>query len=143
MEHLFNGEFMVRVKIDKDRFGTPRFKISFTNLNEKESRIIKRALIDGKEVKGNFKYEVPLKYFIPIINNIDKENLIIDRYSELSFLEFSDIYDEKYFYTFEANAKYMRKWREEECPNIYKIEIDRNTLDISKEVIFKKINRIY
>ena len=59
------------------------------------------------------------------MNNIDKENIKLDRYSKLSFLEFSDDFDEKYFYILEANAKYMKKWREEGCPNIFKIEINK------------------
>ena len=28
----------------------------------------------------------------------------------------------------------MKKWREERCPNIFKIEIDKETLEIKKEV---------
>ena len=62
---------------------------------------------------------------------------------KLSFLEFSDDFDEKYFYIFQVNARYMKKWREERCPNIFKIEIDKETLEIKKEVIFKKIDPVY
>ena len=109
----------------------------------KEERFLKRALIEGKEISGTYKYEIPLKYFVPIMNNIDKENIKLDRYSKLSFLEFSDDFDEKYFYILEANAKYMKKWREEGCPNIFKIEINKDTLEIKKEIIFKKIERVY
>ena len=113
---------MIKVKIEKNRLNEPIFKLGFKNLSEKEERFLKRALIEGKEISGIYKYEIPLKYFVPIMNNIDKENIKLDRYSKLSFLEFSDDFDEKYFYILEANAKYMKRWREEGCPNIFKIE---------------------
>ena len=74
-------------------------------------------------------------------NENKKENLKIDRYSKNTFYEFSDRYDEKYYYSFEINAKYMKKWRQEECPDIFKVEIDSETLELKKEVIFKKIDR--
>lgn len=134
---------MIKVKIEKNRLNEPIFKLGFKNLSEKEERFLKRALIEGKEISGTYKYEIPLKYFVPIMNNIDKENIKLDRYSKLSFLEFSDDFDEKYFYILEANAKYMKRWREEGCPNIFKIEINKDTLEIKKEVIFKKIQRVY
>ena len=134
---------MIKVKIEKNRLNEPIFKLGFKKLNDKEERFLKRALIEGKEISGTYKYEIPLKYFVPIMNNIDKENLKLDRYSKLSFLEFSDDFDEKYFYILEANAKYMKKWREEGCPNIFKIEINKDTLEIKKEIIFKKIERVY
>ena len=134
---------MIKVKIEKNRLNEPIFKLGFKKLNDKEERFLKRALIEGKEISGTYKYEIPLKYFVPIMNNIDKENIKLDRYSKLSFLEFSDDFDEKYFYIWEANAKYMKKWREEGCPNIFKIEINKDTLEIKKEIIFKKIERVY
>ena len=134
---------MIKVKIEKNRLNEPIFKLGFKKLNDKEERFLKRALIEGKEISGSYKYEIPLKYFVPIMNNIDKENIKLDRYSKLSFLEFSDDFDEKYFYILEANAKYMKKWREEGCPNIFKIEINKDTLEIKKEIIFKKIERVY
>ena len=134
---------MIKVKIEKNRLNEPIFKLGFKKLNDKEERFLKRALIEGKEISGTYKYEIPLKYFVPIMNNIDKENIKLDRYSKLSFLEFSDDFDEKYFYILEANAKYMKKWREEGCPNIFKIEINKDTLEKKKEIIFKKIERVY
>lgn len=134
---------MIKVKIEKNRLNEPIFKLGFKKLNDKEERFLKRALIEGKEISGTYKYEIPLKYFVPIMNNIDKENIKLDRYSKLSFLEFSDDFDEKYFYILEANAKYMKKWREEGCPDIFKIEINKDTLEIKKEIIFKKIERVY
>lgn len=132
---------MIRVKIDKNKRGEPNFKLNFKDLKDKEARLLKRALIEGKEIKGAFKYELPLRYFLPIVNNIDKESLKVDRYSKNTYYEFSDRYDEKYFYAFEINAKYMRKWREEECPNIFKVEFNQETLEFSKTIVFKKIDR--
>ena len=134
---------MIKIKIDKNRENEPIFKLGFKELDEKENRFLKRALIEGKEIKGTYKYEVPLKYFLPIIKNLNKNNIKLDRYSKLAYLEFSDDFDENYYYILEANAKFMRKWREEGCPNIFKVEIDRETLDVKKEIVFKKIDRVY
>ena len=134
---------MIKIKIDKNRSNEPIFKLGFKELDEKENRFLKRALMDGKEIKGMYKYEIPLKYLLPIIKNLNKNNIKLDRYSKLAYLEFSDDFDENYYYILEANAKFMRKWREEGCPNIFKVEIDRETLDVKKEIIFKKIDRVY
>ncbi len=134
---------MIKVKIDKNKRGEPVFKLGFKELAEKEKIFLKRALMEGKEIKGHFKYEIPIRFLVPIVNNLPKERLKLDRHSKESFLEFSDRYDERYFYSFEVTPKYMRKWREEECPNIFKIEINPETMELSKEIIFKKINRTY
>ena len=134
---------MIKIKIDKNRANEPILKLGFKELYEKENRFLKRALIEGKEIKGTYKYEIPLKYFLPIVKNLDKNNIKLDRYSKLAYLEFSDDFDENYYYILEANAKFMRKWREEGCPNIFKVEIDRETLDVKKEIVFKKIDRVY
>ncbi|MDU3723630.1 MAG: hypothetical protein E7G24_10560 [Clostridium celatum] len=76
---------MIRIKIDKNRLGEPIFKIGFKELTDKEYKFLKRALMEAKEISGNFKYEIPLRYFIPILNNLDKENLKLDRHSKLSY----------------------------------------------------------
>ncbi|MBC5627418.1 hypothetical protein H8S20_00770 [Clostridium sp. NSJ-6] len=133
---------MIKIKIDKNKRGEPIFKLGYKELEEKEVRFLKRAIMEGKEIKGMFKYEIPLRFFTPIFNNFDKENIKIDRYSKVEYLEFSDFYDERYFYSFEITPKYMKKWREEGCPNIFKIQIDVETKEVKKEIIFKKISRI-
>lgn len=133
---------MIKIKIDKNKRGEPIFKLGYKELEEKEVRFLKRAIMEGKEIKGMFKYEIPLRFFTPIFNNFNKENIKIDRYSKVEYLEFSDFYDERYFYSFEITPKYMKKWREEGCPNIFKIQIDVETKEVKKEIIFKKISRI-
>lgn len=134
---------MIKIKIDKkNKLNEPIFKLGFKELNEKEEKFLKRVLIEGRKIKGIYKYEIPLKFLIPIINNIGKENIKIDKYSKLCFLEFSDDFDERYFYSFQVDVRYMKKWREERCPNIFKIEIDKEKLEVKKEVVFKKINPV-
>ena len=133
---------MIKIKIDKNKRGEPIFKLGYKELEEKEVRFLKRAIMEGKEIKGMFKYEIPLRFFTPIFNNFNKENIKIYRYSKVEYLEFSDFYDERYFYSFEITPKYMKKWREEGCPNIFKIQIDVETKEVKKEIIFKKISRI-
>ena len=133
---------MIKIKIDKNKRGEPIFKLGYKELEEKEVRFLKRAIMEGNEITGMFKYEIPLRFFTPIFNNFNKENIKIDRYSKVEYLEFSDFYDERYFYSFEITPKYMKKWREEGCPNIFKIQIDVETKEVKKEIIFKKISRI-
>lgn len=131
---------MIRIKIDKNKTGEPIFKI---NINEDEKQkylFLKRALIEGKAIKGRYNYELPMKYFLPIFNNLDKSNIKFDSNNVNSYLEFSDYIDEKYFYSIVATPKFMRIWRNESCPNIYKININTEELSVDKNIAFKKIN---
>ena len=101
---------------------------------------LREHLMEAKilKEKSNYNYEVPLRFFIPICNNMDKENIKLDKKSILSYLEFSDCYDENYYTDIDATAKYMKKWRDEGCPDIYRITINQDNYDIKKEVAFKK-----
>ena len=72
---------MIKIKIDKNKANEPVFKLNFKNLNEKESRLLKRALIEGKEIKGLYKYNIPLRYLLPIIKNLDKSELLQGSYN--------------------------------------------------------------
>lgn len=130
---------MVKVKLEKNKSGKIIFKLKIDN-SYKENILFKRALMESKIIKGKsrYEYEVPLRFFIPICKNVDKENLVLDKKSILSYLEFSDYYDQNYYTDIEATAKYMKKWREEGCPDIYKITIDKDNYEIKKDVAFKK-----
>ncbi|MGG7143836.1 hypothetical protein ACQPVP_10255 [Clostridium nigeriense] len=131
---------MIRIKIQKGKSNNPIFKINIKDKDLNKFIFLRRALLEGKVIKGNFNYEIPLRYLVPIINNIDKDYLSIDRYSQLEFLEFYDEFEEKYYASFMATAKFMRLWRQERCPNIFKVKIDPKTVSISKEIVFKKVN---
>ena len=131
---------MIRIKIQKGKNNNPIFKINIKDKDLNKFIFLRRALLEGKVIKGNFNYEIPLRYLVPIVNNIDKEYLSIDRYSQLEFLEFYDEFEEKYYASFTATPKFMKLWRQERCPNIFKIKIDPETLSISKEIAFKKVN---
>ena len=130
---------MIKVKLEKNKSGKIIFKLKIDD-SYKGNVLFKRALMESKILKGKskYEYEVPLRFFIPICNNIDKENLTLDKKSILYYLEFSDCYDENYYTQIDATAKYMKKWREEGCPDIYRITIDKDNYDIKKEVAFKK-----
>ena len=114
---------MIKLKIEKSKKNEPILKINSKSLDENELNFLKRVLIEGKEVKGIYNYIIPIRFLIPIVS-INKENIKIDRYSKLTYFEFSDIYDENYYYTFEVTPKYMRKWSEEACPDIFIISLD-------------------
>ncbi|EKQ52248.1 MULTISPECIES: hypothetical protein [unclassified Clostridium] len=128
---------MIKVKLEKSKSGKLIFKLKVDEAN-KENILFKRALMEAKTIKGRYEYEVPLRFFIPICKNINKENLILDKNSILSYLEFSDVYDQNYYTDIDATAKYMRKWREEGCPDIYRITIDKETYEIKKEIVFRR-----
>jgi len=130
---------MIKIKLEKNKSGKIVFKLKI-NDNYKENILFKRALMESKMLKekSKYDYEVPLRFFIPICNNVNKENLKLDKKSISSYLEFSDSYDQNYYTDVDATAKYMKKWREEGCPDIYRITIDQDNYDIKKEVAFKK-----
>lgn len=130
---------MIKVKLEKSKKGNIIFKLKIKE-NEINNILFRRAIMESKIIKGRarYNYEVPLRFFIPIFKNIDKDKLELDKKSLLSYLEFSDCYDENYYTDVEASANYMKKWRSEGCPDIYRIQIDENTYEITKEIVFKK-----
>lgn len=130
---------MIKIKLE---FGKTKKIIFKVKIDEKEKNnvLFRRAIIEGKPIKKNrlYNYEIPLRYFIPICSNIKKEELILDKRSILSYLEFSDYYDANYYTEVNATPSYMRKWREEGCPDIYKITINKDTYEVKKEIAFRK-----
>ena len=130
---------MIKIKLEKIKSGKIIFKLKINDI-DKESILFKRAIMESKVIKGKstYNYEVPLRYFVPICNNISKEKLIIDKKSIFSYLEFSDYYDQNYYTQVNVTPKYMKKWRDEGCPDIYRISINKNDYSVKKEVVFKK-----
>ncbi|WP_238900643.1 hypothetical protein [Clostridium sp. YIM B02500] len=128
---------MIKAKLEKNKSGKIIFKLKIDS-DYKENILFKRAIMESKEIKGRYQYEVPLRFFIPICKNVGRGNLVLDKRCILSYLEFSDYYDENYYTDIDATAKYMKKWREEGCPDIYRITIDKDSYEITKEVVFKK-----
>lgn len=131
---------MIKIKLEKNKRAEPIFKLGISEKELNNYKFLKRSLMDGKKIVGEYNYEIPLRYFIPIFNNVPKENITLDKKSILSYLEFSDDFDEKYYYTLIANAKYMKLWRIENCPHIYKVSINANDLTMDKKIAFQKVN---
>lgn len=130
---------MIRIKLESNKHGVLKFKMGISDNDLEKNPILRRPLMDSKKIKGIYNHEVPLRYFVPIFNNLPKEIIKIDKKSILSYLEFSDDFDEKYYYTIVANAKYMKLWRTENCPDIYKISLNIEDLTLQKEVVFQKV----
>lgn len=130
---------MIKVKLEINKKRKIVFKVKLDEKN-RGSIFFRRAIMEGKQLKkgARYDYEIPLRFFIPICSNIDKNEMVIDKNSILSYLEFSDYYDENYYTEVTADARYMKKWREEGCPDIYKITIDPETFHVNKEVAFRK-----
>lgn len=132
---------MITIKIDKDKRGNINLRLSIKNSDDMEENFIKRFLIEGKKNTGSKQYPItiPLKYLSVLINNMTKEKIKIDKRSISTFLEFSDQYDEVYYFSTEANSSYLKKWREVDCPKIYKVSIDIENVTINKKVAFERM----
>ena len=83
-----------------------------------------------------------MRFFQIVLKIIPKDDLKIDKRSIDFYFEFSDDYEEKYYYITEVNAVYMKKWREEGCPEIFKINIDKDKKNLTKEVTFKRVLKL-
>ena len=126
---------MIRIRADIDKRYNLYIKLSFDKELEK-NRILKRCLLEGVKIKDKrYEYKVPGKFFLILVNNL--KDVKLHKGNIDSFLEFSDQYDERYFYSEKADAKYMKKWREVGCPKIYKVIIDRENNKIYMELAFK------
>ena len=131
---------MLKFKIESDKLGTLKFRADISE-DLKENLIVKRLLFESKIVKSNKKYLyiIPIKYLLPVIQNVPSELLIMDEESIDNFLEFSDEYDEIFYYAAKATSGYMKKWREESCPRIFKVIIEKDTMKVSKEIAFERL----
>ena len=128
---------MIYIFLENDKRGNIIFKAKIDDYI-KENKMIKRILMESKFLKKESLYNIPMKFLLPLLNNFPKEHLQIDYESLNNFLEFSDEYDENFYYIYKANSRYMNKWIENGCPKIYKITIDKENLDISKSVAFER-----
>ncbi|ELC8441860.1 hypothetical protein QYB59_000866 [Clostridium perfringens] len=129
---------MINIKLDEDKRGKVIFRANIDECH-KEDRILKRALFESRVVNNEFKYNIPMKYFWPILNNMDKKILSLSEDSKKEVLEFADEYEEVYYYSYKATPAYMKKWREEGCPQIFKMTINPEDLSIEKKVIFERL----
>lgn len=129
---------MINIKLDENKRGKVIFRANIDECH-KDNRILKRALFESRVVNNEFKYNIPMKYFWPIINNVHKELISLSEDSRLEVLEFSDEYEEVYYYNYKATPVYMKKWREEGCPPIFKITINPKDLSVEKKVIFERL----
>lgn len=130
---------MIKIRLDKNYLGEPIFRLGLDKCDE-DNKLLKRAILEAKKHKGIYNYSIPMKYFLPIFSNLKKERIKLDTRSYTEFFEFADELEERFFYSTQINPKYMRTWRKESCPNIFKIEIDKDSMEISKRIAFKKIN---
>lgn len=135
---------MIKIKLEKNKSGKIIFKLKVVEI-DRNNILLKRVFMEGKVIKGNirFNYEVLLRFFIFICKNVDKIKFNLDNKSLLFYLEFFDYYDENYYIEVEVIFKYMKKWREEGCLDIYRIIIDKEIYDIKKEVVFKKLSILF
>lgn len=130
---------MIKIKVEEGKNNVPLFKLSLKEEDLEKYKFLKRPLIEGKRIKGDYEYLIPIRYLFPIVNNIKNKDKTIDK-ETIDFLEFWDDFEEKEFTSTIATAKFMKLWRKENCPNIFKIHINRENLLVEKEIVFKKIN---
>ena len=67
---------MIKVKLEKNNDKEPILKLGIKEKDLNIYKFLKRSLMDSKKLTGIYNYEVPLRYFIPIFNNLSKENLL-------------------------------------------------------------------
>ena len=89
---------MARIKIEKNKKNEPIFKLKLKDCEIEKYRLLKRALMESKKIKGHYNYMVPIRYFEVVFKNIKKEDMQIDKRSLNSYLEYSDDYDDVYYY---------------------------------------------
>lgn len=128
---------MIYIFLENDRRGNIVFKAKIDD-ELKDNKIIKRILMESKFLKKESIYNIPMKFLLPLLKNFPKEHLNIDKNSLNTFLEFSDEYDENFYYIHKPNSKYMNKWIENGCPKIYKTTINKDNLSISKSIAFER-----
>lgn len=131
---------MIRICLQNDKKGNIIFR-ALVDEDHRNNIIIKRSLFESRVIKTNknFPYVIPMKFLLPIIRNFNKDKIEFCNSSLYEFLEFSDDYDEKFYYTYKASASYMKKWREEGCPKIYKVYINKEDLKVTKNIVFERI----
>lgn len=130
------------MKLEKSKKGEPLFKIGIKEENIIKYKVLKRSLMEGEKITGRYNYNVPLRFFVPVFNNIPKQEIRLDRTSKLEYFEYWDEFEEKYYSSIDITPKFMKNWRKEKCPEIFKISINKETLELKKEVAFKRITRV-
>lgn len=133
---------MICIKLEKNKKNEPVFKMNAKQEDISKYRALKRVLMESKKVKGMYEYKVPMRFFEIMFNIIPLSDIKIDKRSIDYYLEFSDDYEDNYYYITEVDAKYMKKWREEGCPEIFKINIDKENKTLNKEIAFKRVSKI-
>lgn len=133
---------MIKIKLEKNKRNEPIFKLGIKENEIEKYRFLKRALMESKNIKGRYNYQIPIRFFEPIIQNLSKEDILVDKNSLDKYLVFSDDYDENFYYKIEADARYMKRWREEGCPHIYKVNLNKENNSIIKEVAFKRLGSL-
>lgn len=133
---------MIKIKLEKNKRDDFLVKLKIEDDVIDKYKILKRIIFESKKIKGEYNYRVSERFLSIILKSIPKEEIDIDEKSIFSYLEFSDNYDDKYYYALQASARYMKKWREEGCPVIYKVNIERETASLTKEIAFKRLNKV-
>ena len=78
---------MIKIKIEEKRNLNFIFKVAITNDDISNDRILKRLLMEGKKIRGEYTYEIPLRFLLPILNNYNKDNIEIDNINNLIRIE--------------------------------------------------------
>ena len=66
---------MVKIKLEKNQKDEPVFKLNIKEEEIDNYRFLKRALLEGKAIKGRYNYEVPIRFFEPIFKNLKCEGV--------------------------------------------------------------------
>ena len=80
---------MIKIKLEINKNRKIIFKVKIDE-KDKETYFLEELLWKGNLLKkgSRYNYEIPFRFFIPICSNINKNELIIDKKSILSYLSF-------------------------------------------------------
>ena len=59
---------MIAIKLEKNKRNEPILKLRVTEEDLKDKSFLKRALMEGRSLKGEYNYKVPIRFFLPIIH---------------------------------------------------------------------------
>ncbi|MGL5151381.1 MAG: hypothetical protein ACRC7N_12510 [Clostridium sp.] len=129
---------MIKIKLETNRWNHPIFYLKVSE-EEKNNVLLKRAIIESTKGKDGYDYKVPIRYFLPIYKNYPKNKIELSKKSIDLFLEFTDDFGEIYKASTVATPAFMKHWRDANCPNIYKVSIEKDN-SIRQTIAFKRVS---
>ncbi len=99
---------MIKIKLEKNKRDNFLVKLKLEDEDINKYRVLKRVSLESKRLKGEYNYIVPERFLSIILKSIPRELIDLDEKSIFNYLEFSDDYDEKYYYAFNYSIYWIK-----------------------------------